>query len=78
MKCIKVIKGTNLYEMGTIQRVDEKLAEQRVSSGYWTFISKSEWKENGRVAPIQQEERKKKKEKLEEKNYKKKNKKKTK
>jgi hypothetical protein len=59
MKCIKAIKETSQYEVGRIARVEDKVADQRVSTGNWKFISKSEWKEGGRVAPIITEVKKK-------------------
>lgn len=61
MKCIKAIKETSQYEMGRIMRVEDKVADQRVSTGNWKFISKSEWKEDGRVAPVMTEVKKKEK-----------------
>ena len=61
MKCIKAIKETSQYEMGRIMRVEDKVADQRVSTGNWKFISKSEWKEAGRVAPVMTEVKKKEK-----------------
>lgn len=45
MKCIKAIKGTKQTEIGEIKRVDNEEADLKVSSGYWKFIPKSEWKE---------------------------------
>ena len=44
MKCIKVIKATKDHEVGTIRRVDDREADSKVSTGYWMFIPKSEWK----------------------------------
>lgn len=72
MKCIKAIKETSQYEMGRIMRVEDKVAEQRVSTGNWKFISKGEWKENGRVAPVMTEVKKKEKTEVNQKKYKKK------
>ena len=46
MKCIKAIKETSQYEVGRIMRVEDKVADQRVSTGYWKFIPKNEWKED--------------------------------
>ena len=75
MKCIKAIKQTNLDEMGKIARVPDNVAHQRVTSGYWKYISKTEWKDAGRVEPTQVEVKKKKeKTEKEEKNYKRKTK----
>ena len=45
MKCIKVIKETKENKIGTIRRVDDREASAKVSTGYWMFIPKSEWKE---------------------------------
>ncbi len=74
MKCIKAIKETSQYEVGRIMRVEDKVADQRVSTGYWKFIPKNEWKEDGRVAPIITEVKKKEKTEGFEKKYKKKKK----
>jgi hypothetical protein len=60
MKCIKSIKKTNIDELGKIARVPDNLAHQRVTSGYWKYISKTEWKDGGRVEPTQAETKKKK------------------
>jgi hypothetical protein len=45
MKCIKVIKAAKSYELGDIRRVDNAEADIKVSTGYWAFCPKSEWKE---------------------------------
>lgn len=45
MKCIKVIKASKSYELGDIRRVDNTEADNKVSTGYWAFCPKSEWKE---------------------------------
>lgn len=44
MKCIKVIKQTKSYELGTIRRMDDLEADVKVKTGYWAFCPKSEWK----------------------------------
>jgi hypothetical protein len=44
MKCIKSIKVTKNTEIGEIRRISDEEAEQKVNSGYWKFIPKSEWK----------------------------------
>jgi hypothetical protein len=44
MKCIKVIKQAKSYELGEIRRVDNSEADLKVSTGYWAFCPKSEWK----------------------------------
>ena len=45
MKCIKVIKETKSNKVGVIRRVEDTEADSKVSTGYWKFIPKSEWKE---------------------------------
>lgn len=45
MKCIKLIKATKNTEIGLITRIDDKEAELKIKSGYWSYIPKSEWKE---------------------------------
>ena len=44
MKCIKAIKQTKTYSLGEIRRVDNQDADEKVKSGVWMFIPKSEWK----------------------------------
>ena len=44
MKCIKALRDNNSYKKGYITRVENKEADLKVSTGYWTFILKSEWK----------------------------------
>ncbi len=44
MKCIKAIKETKSYKLGEIRRTDEVDADQKVASGIWKFVPKSEWK----------------------------------
>ncbi len=44
MKCIKAIKETKSYSLGEIRRTDDVDADQKVASGVWKFIPKSEWK----------------------------------
>jgi len=62
MKCIKAIKDSNPYKQGHMLRVEDKDADRRVSTGYWKFISKSEFKgSDGIKEVIQAEEPKKKK-----------------
>jgi hypothetical protein len=49
MKCIKTIKKTNSREIGEIIRIEEKEAENKVKTGFWSYCPKSEWKlYNGR------------------------------
>lgn len=51
MKCIKAIKETKSYKLGEIRRTDDVDADQKVSSGVWSFIPKSEWKQSKRSQP---------------------------
>lgn len=44
MKCIKVVRQTNSYKLGTIQRVSEVDADVKVSTGVFAFCPKMEWK----------------------------------
>jgi hypothetical protein len=44
MKCIKSIKTLKNTEIGEISRIDDVEAESKVKTGYWSYISKSEWK----------------------------------
>jgi hypothetical protein len=44
MKCIQAIKETKSYTLGEIRRTDNVDADQKVASGVWKFIPKSEWK----------------------------------
>ena len=44
MKCIKSIKETPNTKLGTILRVKDKEAEEKVDRGGWMYIPKSEWK----------------------------------
>jgi hypothetical protein len=44
MKCIKAIRATKYVEVDTVDRVSDVEAKQKVDSGYWKFIPKSEWK----------------------------------
>jgi hypothetical protein len=44
MKCIKVVKQTNSYKLGTIQRVSEVDADAKVNTGVFAFCPKLEWK----------------------------------
>jgi hypothetical protein len=49
MKCIKAIKSSKSIEAGTVTRVDDNEAEMKVSTGYWQYVPKSEWKaQNGK------------------------------
>ena len=44
MKCIKSIKTLKNTEIGEILIIDDVEAESKVKTGYWSYISKSEWK----------------------------------
>lgn len=44
MKCIKSIKQLKNTEVGEIVRIDDVEAESRVRTGYWSYITKTEWK----------------------------------
>ena len=44
MKCIKAVKPLKNTEVGTINRINDVEAEAKVLTGYWKYISKSEWK----------------------------------
>ena len=64
MKCIQAIKDNNSYKKGYIARVEDKEADLKVSTRYWSFIPKSLWKTETRgetPAVVQHETPKKKK-----------------
>ena len=44
MKCIKVVKETKDNKIGTIRRVTDSEADNKVSTKVWAFCPKSEWK----------------------------------
>lgn len=44
MKCIKVVKETKENKIGTIRRVTDSEADNKVSTNIWAFCPKSEWK----------------------------------
>jgi hypothetical protein len=44
MKCIQAIKATKYSAVGDIKRVTEVEADEKVSTGYWKFVPKMEWK----------------------------------
>jgi hypothetical protein len=44
MKCIKAIRATKYSEVGDIKRVTDLEANEKVDTGYWAFVPKSEWK----------------------------------
>ena len=47
MKCIKSIKETKEVALGTIKRVEDKVANNMVGN-YWAYVSKAEWKKETR------------------------------
>ena len=54
MKCIKSIKETKEVPLGTIRRVEDKVANNMVGN-YWTYISKAEWKKETRKSKPKEE-----------------------
>lgn len=44
MKCIKAVKNTKHSEVGDVLRLSDSDAAEKVSTGYWAYASKSEWK----------------------------------
>ena len=46
MKCIKAIKSTKYSEIGDMKRVSEAEAEEKVETGYWVYVPKSEYKQS--------------------------------
>lgn len=69
MKCIKSIKETKEVALGTIRRVEDKVANNMVGN-YWAYVPKSEWKKETRKSKPK-EEVVEEKNKLEKKPYKK-------
>lgn len=63
MKCIQAIKDNNNYKKGYIARVEDKEADLKVSTRYWSFIPKSLWKTEtrGETPAVVQDETSKKK-----------------
>ena len=55
MKCIKCIKQTKSYDLDEIRRTDDQDAEDKVKSGTWKFIPKSEWKATLKKAVVKNE-----------------------
>lgn len=56
MKCIQAIRETKTYKLGEIRRTDDQDADQKVASGTFKFIPKSEWKAQFRKVAPQVEE----------------------
>jgi hypothetical protein len=53
MKCVKTIKKTSSREIGEVIRTEEKDADLKVSTGFWAYCPKSEWKAlTRRVKPV--------------------------
>lgn len=44
MKCIKAVKESK-HKVGEIIRISNVDAEERIKTGYWEYVSKSQWKE---------------------------------
>ena len=44
MKCIKCIKVAKGYELDEVRRINDIDAEQKVKSGNFKYIPKTEWK----------------------------------
>jgi hypothetical protein len=61
MKCIKAIKDGKYSVIGDIIRVSDTDADQKVETGYWMFIPKSEWKSSFKKEPQEVPETPKKK-----------------
>ena len=55
MKCIKCIRQTKSYDLDEIRRTDDQDAEDKVKSGTWKFIPKSEWKGTLQKAVVKNE-----------------------
>lgn len=45
MKCVKATRETKSSKIGDIIRVSNNDADEKVSTGYWMYIPKKEWKE---------------------------------
>ena len=50
MKCIKCIKVAKGYDLDEVRRMDDIDANEKVKTGYWKFVPKSEWKAERRPA----------------------------
>lgn len=46
MKCIKSVKKTKQVNLGEIIRVTDEDAYEKVKGGFWTYATKSEWKQD--------------------------------
>ena len=49
MKCIKATRESKYATLGDIKRVSNSDANEKVSTNYWKFIPKSEWKAQTRT-----------------------------
>lgn len=56
MKCIQATKETKYSKAGEIVRVKDSEANEKVETGYWKFINKSEWKKSIKPAVSNSEE----------------------
>ena len=45
MKCIKAVKSSKYSDVGEIKRVSNAEAEEKVQTGYWVYVPKSEYKQ---------------------------------
>lgn len=45
MKCLKAVKESKSSKIGDIVRVSNNDADEKVSTGYWMYVAKKEWKE---------------------------------
>lgn len=71
MKCIKSIKDSYQGKLGEVKRVSNKDADERVKSGFWMYIPKSEYKSMTRIPKEEKQEDKSKSNKKNEKTSKK-------
>lgn len=55
MKCIKSIKESYQNKVGEFKRVSDKDAEDKVKTGNWVYISKTEYKQNTRIVVDKQD-----------------------
>jgi hypothetical protein len=55
MKCIKSIKATKNTEIGVFARINEIEAENKVKTGYWSYVPKSEYKNWKKGTTIEEE-----------------------
>ena len=48
MKCVKSVRETKSSKIGDIVRISNNDANEKVSTGYWMYVPKKEWKEYSR------------------------------